>query len=519
MQDPFEHDPSNISRRRLVAGGGALGLSALLPGSARADEAKAGGHFRIGIADFASSDVLDPTITNTQFQVNLEWQLRNNLVEVAADGKLLPELAESWDAAQDAKTWTFKIRKGVQFHNGKTLRPQDVVYSYQLHMKEGTKSPAKPFVSQIDSLKVDGDAVVFVLKDGNVGFPALTTYAALYIVPDGETDFTKGVGTGGYILENFQPGISSLVRKNPNYWKSGRAHFDSIEMIAMKDATARANALLTGKIDTYNAVDPKTVKLLERNKAVTINRVTSKAHYCFAMLVDQAPFTDNNVRLAMKYAIDREDMVKRVLGGLGSIGNDTPLSPVYPEYTALPQRTYDPDKAKFHLGKANQSGLKVQLYVSETPFAGATDAAVLYKEHAAKAGIEIEVVKTPEDGYWDDVWLKKPLCATRWSGRVNADVLLSLAYTADGIKAGWNETNLDNPRINTLVAEARGEFDEAKRHDMYTEIQKIIHEEGGSNIFAYADFLDATASTVRHATLSGEWTLDGGRAGERWWFA
>lgn len=507
-----------ISRRHALFG--ALGTSALLlpSGMARADEPKQGGHFRIGIADFASSDVLDPTITNTQFQVNLEWQLRNNLAEVQAGGKIVPELAESWEASKDAKTWTFKLRRGVTFHDGKTLTPQDVIYSYRLHMKAGAKTPAKPIVEQIEDIKADGDAVVFTLKDGNVDFPALTTYAALYIVPDGTTDFAKGNGTGGYLLESFQPGISSLVKKNPNYFKAGRAHFDSVEMFAIKDATARANALLTGKIDAYNAVDPKTVKLLDRNKAVKINEVTSKAHFCFAMLMNEAPFNDNDVRLAMKYAVNREDMVKRILNGYGSAGNDSPLSPVYPEYAALPQRAYDPDRAKFHLKKANQEGLKAQLHVSETPFAGATNAAVLFKEHAAKAGIDIEVVKTPEDGYWDNIWLKKPLCATRWSGRVNADVMLSLAYTGEGIKAGWNETNMDDPQLNKLVYAARSEFDDAKRREMYAEAQKIIHETGGANIFSFVALLDATASNVRNdGTLSGDWALDGGRASERWW--
>jgi peptide/nickel transport system substrate-binding protein len=509
-----------ISRRGLLYGAaGAAGL--LLPaGFARADTPKQGGHFRIGIADFATSDVLDPTITNTQFQVNLEWQLRNNLCEVQAGGKIIPELAESWDASKDAKTWTFKLRKGVTFHDGKTLTPADVIYSYRLHMKEGSKTPAKPIVAQIEDIKADGDSVVFTLKSGNVNFPALTTYAALYIVPDGTTDFAKGIGTGGYKLEHFEPGISSLVSHNPNYFKAGRAHFDSVEMIAMKDATARANALLTSKIDTYNAVDPKTVKLLDRNKAIKINKVTSKAHFCFAMLMNEAPFTDNNVRLAMKYAIDRDDMVKRILSGFGSVGNDQPLSPAYPEYAQLPQRAYDPDQAKSLLKKAGHEGLKVQLFVSETPFAGATDAAVLYKEHAKKAGIDIDVVKTPEDGYWDNVWLKKPLCATRWSGRVNADVMLSLAYTEEGIKAGWNETNMNDPRVNELVAAARSEFDEAKRNEMYAEVQKIIHETGGANIFAFAALMDATGANVQNdGTLSGDWTLDGGRASERWWFS
>ncbi len=400
------------------------------------------------------------------------------------------------------------------------MTAKDVVYSFNLHTAPASRSAAKPFVKQVASIKADGDSVVvFELKDGNVDFPAITAYGAFYILPEGSTDFAKGNGTGGYILEQFEPGIRSLVKRNPNYWKADRAHFDSVEMVCMKDATARANALLTGQIDAYNSVDPKTVKLLARNRSIKINRVTSKAHYDFCMIMTDDPFKSNDVRLAMKYAIDRGDIVKRVLNGFGSVGNDNPLSPAYPEYVSLPQHSYDPDKVKFHLAKAGATGLKVKLYVSETPFAGATDAALLYREHAARAGIGIEVVKTPEDGYWDNVWTKKPLCAERWSGRVNADVMLSLAYTADGIKAGWNPTFMDDPRVNTLVADARREFDEAKRKQMYAEAQKIIHDEGGAIIFAFADFLDATSSKVQHGPLSGEWTLDGGRAAERWWFA
>lgn len=508
----------NIDRRQLLLGSGLLAGSALLPFGARAQEPKKGGHFRIGIADFASSDILDPTIVNDQFQLNIQWQLRNNLVEIDATGKLVPELAESWDASKDAKTWTFKIRKGIEFSNGKTLTPQDVVYSYQLHLAESSKSGVKPLLTQIDSMKIDGDNVVFTLKAPNVGFPALTSSAGLYIVPDDNSDLTKGIGTGGYVLEDFQPGISSLVKRNPNYWKDGRALFDSVEMIGIKDSTARSNALLSGKIDAYNGVDPKTVKLLERNSAVKINRVTSKAHYNFAMLMDKEPFTDNNVRLAMKYAVDREEMVKRVLAGQGSVGNDAPLSKAYPEYAELPQRSYDPEKAKFYLKKANQSDLKVQLYVSETPFVGATDAAVLYREQAAKAGISVEVVKTPEDGYWDNVWLKQPFCTTRWSGRVSADTLFTPIYTEAGIKSGWNETNINIPRLNMLINGARAEFDEAKRQEMYAEAQRIIHDEGGTVIFAFADFLDATTTKTQHGALA-DTPLDGARAAERWWFA
>lgn len=179
----------------------------------------------------------------------------------------MPELAESWEASKDAKTWTFHLRKGVEFHNGKTLTARDVVYSYKLHTAEGSSSVGKSLVASVVDVKADGDnTVVFTLKESNVGFPAVTAYGAFYIVPEGETDWDKGIGTGGYILEEFKPGIRSLVRKNPNYWKEGRAHFDSVEMICMRDPTARANGLITGQIDAYNSVPPQTVSFAQAQR-------------------------------------------------------------------------------------------------------------------------------------------------------------------------------------------------------------------------------------------------------------
>lgn len=237
------------------------------------------------------------------------------------------------------------------------------------------------------------------------------------------------------------------------------------------------------------------------------------------MPTDVAPFTDNNVRLALKHAIDREELVKRVLHGYGAVGNDNPLSPAYDMFVDLPQTTYDPDKVKFHLGKAGLTQLKVPLAVSETPYAGATDAAVLYKEHAAKAGIDIDVVKLPEDGYWGAVWEQHIFNASRWSGNLNADVMIAQAYSADAIKSQYNETRINNPRIETLLVEARGEFDNAKRKEMYGEIQRILHDEGGALIWAFGNFVDATSSKVQHGELSGVAQLDAARAAERWWFS
>ena len=515
-------NPRTIDRRTFLAASAAFGLSASLPSAARAAGPNRGGNFRIGVADSSTSDDLDPANINTRFQTYLQYQLRNYLVEVGPGGKLIPELAESWEGTNGGKTWIFKLRKGVTFHTGKSLTAQDVIFSFNYHTKPNSKSTGKPMLSSLTGIKAEGDnTVIFDLTAANVNFPAVVSNYSFAIVPDGTTNFDQGIGTGGYILEEFKPGISSRVKRNPNYWKPDRAHFDSVEMLAIKDSTARIAALLSDRIDAFNFVDPNVLSMLQANNKVRIERVASKAHYVFPMLVDADPFRDADVRNAVKYAIDREDILKRLLHGLGSVGNDHPLNPAYPFYDAsIEQRTYDPERAKFLLKKAGKSDLALQLFVSETPFVGATDAAVLFQQHAAKAGIKVDVVKTPEDGYWDDIWIKKPFCASRWSGRITEDSMLSLAYTDEGMKVGWNETHLDNERLNKLVLGARSEFDENKRKEMYSDCQKIIRDEGGSLIFAFADFVDAVSVKVANdGKLSGEWDLDGGRAAERWWFA
>lgn len=509
----------NISRRGFLAATAAFGSISMLPGIAKSAVPQKGGTFRIGIADYGSTDTLDPRTTATVFQSNLEWQVRNNLAEPGPGGKAVPELAESWEASSDAKTWAFRLRKGVEFHNGKTLTAQDVVYSYSLHTAKDSPSVGASLISSVESIRADGDdLVVFTLRESNVDFPAVTAYGAFYIIPEDETDFDRGMGTGGYILEDFQPGVRSTVRRNPNYWKEGRAHFDSVEMFCMRDAAARANSLLTGQVDAYNGVPPQTVALLERNSGIRINNVPSRAHYVFAMPTNIAPFNDNNVRLALKHAIDREDLVKRVLYGYGTIGNDDPLSPSYDMYVEQPQTQYDPDKARFYLGKADLSGLNVALATSETPYTGATDAAILFKEHAEKAGINLDVQKLPEDGYWGSVWERQLFNASRWSGNLTADVMLSQGYSAAAIKSQYNETRINDPRLERLLVEARGEFDEDKRREMYGEIQQILHGEGGALIWGFGNFIDATSDKIAHGELSSIAQLDAARAAERWWF-
>lgn len=510
------------SRRSVLLGAGAMGAALMLkPGAGLAQTAQRGGRFRIGMADFSTSDSLDPQLNETRFQMNLNWQLRNCLIEVGPGGVLVPELAESWDSNADLTEWTFKLRRGVEFHNGKTLTPEDVIYSINLHRGADTKSAVKPLVADITDIRKGGpDEVVVTLASANGGFASVMTVFPLLMVPDGETDFEKGVGTGGYILESFEPGVRSIVRRNPNYWKEGRAHFDEIEIIAIGDVSARTTALQTGAIDAMNFVDPATAALLQRMSGVSLVQTRGKVHYKFGMRTDMAPFDNNDVRLALKYAIDREEMLEKIVSGYGALGNDHPLSQAYEFFDpGLEQRVYDPERARHHLRKAGAEGLTVPLHASDTPFAGAVDAAQLYREHAAKAGITIDVVREPEDGYWANIWGKKPFFASRWSGRVNEDVMFSTPYAREALASGWNATKWDNDPFNVALRAARSERDQDRRRALYHECQALMRDEGGAVIPVFADFIDGRSDKVAHGDLSSDWDLDGARCGERWWFA
>lgn len=513
-----------ISRREFVAQAAALGATAALSqsffaGSAFAETSKPrrGGRLRIGISGGSTTDIMDPAAsTDMMNQIIINGQLGNALVEIDHNAKPTPELAESWDSSPDAKIWNFKLRKGVEFHNGKTMDADDVIHSLNHHRGKDTKSAAKVIVDSIEEIKKeDKHSISFILKSPNADFPYLLSDYHLVIAPK-SSDFTDGIFSGGYILQKYEPGVRCFATRNPNYFKADRAFFDEVETLGINDVNARTNALKTGQIDIMNRCDLKTVHLLKRMKDIQIIRQDGFKHYTFAMQCNTAPYDNNDVRLALKYGIDREQLVKTILRGYGSIGNDHPISSANRYHAGeLPQRQFDPDKAKFHLKKAGMTDTVFKFHTAEAAFVGATDAAVIYKENAANAGINIEVVREPNDGYWSNVWMKKPWCAVFWGGRPTEDMMFSTAYAAD---AAWNDTSWQHKRFNELLISGRAELDETKRRAMYVEMQQIVRDEGGVVVPMFAADLSATSANIGHGPVAADWEMDGLRAPERWWF-
>jgi peptide/nickel transport system substrate-binding protein len=514
-----------IGRRQFIKQAAAVGavgaIGAPFAGRvARAAAPSVGGDIRIGLGSGSTSDSMDPAgITDTFMQV-VNYGLRNNLTEVAPSGELIPELAESYEASPDAKVWTFKLRQGIEFHNGKTMTADDVIASIDHHRGEKSDSGAKGILKPITAIKKDGDyTVVFELDEGNADFPYLMSDYHLTIMPLGSDglEIESGVGTGGYILTEFEPGVRCKMKRNPNYWKEGAGFFETAEVLSIKDSTSRTNALTTGEIHVMNRVDPKVVNLVSRRPGIGIVETSGNQHYTMPMHTDKAPFNDNHVRMALKLSMDRQEVLDKVLNGHGYLGNDHPIGKANRFYAEdLPQRAYDSEKAKWHLKQAGMENLSVDLSSSEAAFVGATDAAVLFKEQAQQAGISVNVKREPSDGYWSDVWLKEPFCMSYWGGRPTEDWMFQVAYAAG---ASWNATNWEHERFNKLLQQARAELDTDKRASMYKDMQQILRNDGGVIIPMFANYIMGLSEDVQHGEMAANWDLDGLKCLERWWMA
>jgi len=511
-----------ISRRGVLKGAAAVGAAGLiLPYGATAARAQTrGGTFRIGIGHGSTTDSLDPGLWDQLYVQTFAAARHNYLIEVDSDGQLKPEIAESW-SSDDASTWVFTIRQGVTFHSGKTLTPDDVVASINHHRGEATTSAVKSLLAPTTDVRADGNTVVVTLEAPNADLPCLMTDYHIPVMPgiDGKIDVTSTDGCGGYIVESFEHGVQSTLNRNPNYWKSDRAWFDRIELLSILDPAARLNALITGEVHLIDQIDPATIGMLESRGVANILSIPGTGHYVFPMDSRVAPYNDNNVRLALKYAIDRQAMVDVILGGHGAVANDNPIGPANRYFHAeMEAKTYDPDKARYYLQQAGLTSLDVTLSAADAAFSGAVDAASMFSETARAAGINLTVDRVPNDGYWDNVWLNPngntPFCASYWGGRAVEDHMFTTAYASG---AAWNESFWENARFNELLVAARSEVSEDNRRAMYQEMQQLVSFEGSTIIPMYTNYVMGVSKAVSTPErLSSNWNFDGFRCVERW---
>ena len=383
-QEPA-HQSSGLSRQDFLKSAGATGL-ALTGGAAflaacgsgsstssatttAAGAPRHGGILKVGMIGGGNAESLNPANADLNGpNIARCYTLYDTLVRLAPDSTPSPGLATEWSADAASKTWTFKLRPGVKFHNGNPLTGADIVYSFK-YMSHPSNN-ASSLLTNVDVANIhtpDNTTVVIPLKGSQTQFPAVLTDPACAIIPAGTTDFRHPIGTGAFKYHSFTVGQQSVFLRNPDYWDGDKPYVDQLVISSISDDTARVNALLSGTINVLQQLPYTQGKTLTSNNAVKLVSTPSNTPYLFYMRVDQAPFTDVRVRQAMRYIVDRPAMITDAINGFGSVANDLVGKGLTFYDDSFPQRVQDLDKAKSLLKAAGQSDLTVTMSPRPSP--------------------------------------------------------------------------------------------------------------------------------------------------------
>jgi peptide/nickel transport system substrate-binding protein len=492
--------------RRAAVGGAAIFAGGALVGAADAAlraGPKRGGTFRIGVSGGSAKDFIDGQNIVTrpdQARIVTGWE---TLVVFDSNFKLKFDGLAEEITAKTADVWTIRVRDGIEFHNGKSLGANDVIYSLRrlVNPKLGLFGGAA--LASIDPKrmkKLDKRTVrLFLKRKDALILDALGQYIA-GIVPVGYSPAAVGkanpnVGTGPYKLKSFTPGQRSVHVRNPNYWRSGQPYFDQVVIIDFPDDTARVNALLSGQIDAMTDVPPAQVAVVNGHSGTKVLESPSAAWTPLCMRVDAPPFDDVRVRQAMRLIANRPQMVAQALAGHGKIGNDlyAPFDEAY--NTALPQRHQDIDKAKSLLKAAGKSDLTVDLQ-STNGALGMNEGAQVFAQQAKAAGVNVNVKILDSGAFYGDQYLKWPFSTDFWGSRN----YLSQVAAGSLPTSPYNETHWPDSadsKFLSLYKQALGTVDREKRGAIMREMQKMEYDNGGYIVWGFSTLLDGYTTKLK----------------------
>ncbi len=482
--------------KMLMAGGlsiAAAGSILTFAGRAIAATPVKGGSVKYATSLHGPNDTLDPGLATGGTDYVRQRAHYNSLIQLNDDITPRPELAQEFSSNADASEWTFKLRKDVEWHDGSKFSADDVIYTMNRHYGEKSTSVVKPLVSVVKEWKkVDQYTVKAILDSPFADLAKVLGEKQFKIIKNGTTDFQNPVGTGPYKLKVFNPGVRSLHVRNENYWREG-ANLDSIEVFAITDAVARVSALLSGDIDMMADLNPKAIKQVEAASGVQVKSVPSGAYLGMCMMLNQSPGNNPDFVKGMKFLQRREKIVRSLLKGQGTVGNDQPINSAYGSdfCKELAITPFDPDQAKHFLKKSGITSAQIQV-AEVSP--GMTDTVLIWQRECQKVGFDLQVQKVPNDGYWGAVWMKTPMNVTTWNMRPTATIMLDLAYAPD---APWNDTLWKNDRMGKLLKMAKSETDPAIRYELQCEMQALVHDGSGVIIPAHINIVDAHSSKIK----------------------
>jgi peptide/nickel transport system substrate-binding protein len=488
-----------ITRRDALAG---LAATTVAPGFALAQAAppKLGGTLKISHPTrVASLNVLQISGPAEYLAVDM---LYSGLTRMGTDMRPLPDLALEWSGDAEAKSFIFKLRPNVTFHDGKPFTADDVVATIKTIQDPKSASPARTVLNMItDVTAVDPLTVKFSLSSSYADLPISLAHANARIVsaetlkgPLTALD-TKANGTGPFKQDVFDSARILKLVKNPNYFVPGKPYLDAVEMHLFPDLAAETQNYLSGAVDAMLEVQQADFKRIASAPGSVGVRTASGRYVNVVMRQDQKPFNDIRVRQAMAMAIDRPTLVDIILEGYGRPAGDNVISPGYRFLVDTPVPKYDPAGAKKLLAEAGYpNGLKIPLICSNRP-AIRSQVGIAIKEMARPAGFDIDVQTMPHDTYLANVWMKGQFYIGYWGMQSTEDQAFTLLFTTD---AAFADTAWNNKEFDGLVAKGRATLDEAERRKIYADVQRLMVHDVPSIIPFFQDVLTASRTHVKN---------------------
>lgn len=421
-------------------------------------------------------------------------QIMEYLTFTGNDNLTRPYLLERWTVDESLRTWTLFLRQGIHWNNGDRLEAEDVRFSIQQWLDPGVESSMRGLMSYLSPTNIellDAHTIRLHLDSPQIALPEhLSSYPAQLLnhrTFEGDL-IAAPVGTGPFVLKEFQVGERVLLERRTDYWQWGEdgqplPYLDRILFLDLgEDIEDHIAALQAREVDRIDMADQAALPVYQalRNQAgVRVTPITTAQTRVLRMRVDRPPWTDNRVVQAMKLCQQREKILQQAFDGEGAIGQDFHVSPVHPEYCPQPIPPYDPERARHLLQEAGYpDGLNVTLTLGS----GWTDVVrygELLKEGAAPAGFRIQLDVVPNSDYWTS-WDEVDFGITPWGHRPLGTMILALAYVADeaGEPVPWNESRWVDPTFTTLLRQADGTLDVEERRKLFCQLEQIQLERG-----------------------------------------
>jgi len=504
-----------VNRREFMRYGSVLGLTAPFLGSVaaavgysvaprQARAAMAGGTIRVGQIVPAAS--IDPVKIADGGGITVLSQAAETLVLSGKDLSAVPVLAESWSPNKDGTVWTFKLRQGVKFHNGKPMTADDVVATFDRlsdpEVGSNALSVFSGMLSKGGTRKVDDHTVEFHLDVANGNFPyAVSTdnYNSVIVPADHPANYEETmIGTGAFKLEKYTPKVGASFVRNPDYW-GPQANADRIELSFYDDYQPQILALQGGQIDIIQQIPVLQGVGLLNDPNFTVISTPSTAHQQVHMRVDMDPFKDKRVRRAIALCLDRPAIVQGLMKGRAQIGNDSPFAAAYPSTDpSVPQRQKNIAEAKQLMEAAGMAGgfkttLTTEKYL-EIP-----DYAVIIQNAVKEIGGTIELNIMDQGAYYGDAvpgkspWLDSEMGITDYGHRGVPNVFLQAPLASTGT---WNSAHFANAEYDALVTGYIASLDLESQRAAASKIQTLLLDETPLIFSYFYDFLTATKAGV-----------------------